>query len=127
MIQLSDVWYMIGGNQILAEISVQVDAGEFVCIVGPSGAGKSTILRLVHMEIYPTRGKVIVADYNAQKTWLGQIRQRKVIGVFYFRRYCDNPDYYCSFVIDGFIKVKSRRNLSISSFSLATTLPSGIS
>ena len=96
MIQLSDVWYMIGGNQILAEISVQVDAGEFVCIVGPSGAGKSTILRLVHMEIYPTRGKVIVADYNAQKIETVEIPifRRKVGVVFQDFKLLEDRDVY---------------------------------
>ena len=51
MIRLSDVWYRAGGNQILSEINLSVDAGEFVCIVGPSGAGKSTMLRIIHLEI----------------------------------------------------------------------------
>ena len=66
MIQLAEVWYWAGENQILSNINIQVDAGEFLCIVGPSGAGKSTLLRLIHMEIFPTQGSVIVADFNAQ-------------------------------------------------------------
>ena len=66
MIRLLDVWYRMGGNQILAEINLHVEAGEFVCLVGPSGAGKSTLLNLVHMEIFPTQGRVLVADYDDQ-------------------------------------------------------------
>ncbi len=66
MIELKDVWYWAGENQILSDINIHVHAGEFLCIVGPSGAGKSTLLRLIHMEIFPTQGSVIVADYNAQ-------------------------------------------------------------
>ena len=31
----------------LAEISLDIEAGEFVCIVGPSGCGKSTVLNLI--------------------------------------------------------------------------------
>jgi cell division transport system ATP-binding protein len=66
VIQLSDVWYRAGGNQILSGITIHVHSGEFICIVGPSGAGKSTILRLMHMEIFPSRGEVVVADYDAR-------------------------------------------------------------
>lgn len=66
MIRLSDVWYRVGGNQILTEINLNVNVGEFVCIVGPSGAGKSTLLRLIHMEIFPNKGKISVANYNIQ-------------------------------------------------------------
>lgn len=96
MIQLSDVWYMVGGNQILSEISIRVKAGEFVCIVGPSGAGKSTILRLVHMEMSPTRGKVIVADYDAQKAHKGDIPlfRRKVGVVFQDFKLLEDRDVY---------------------------------
>ena len=64
MIQLSDVWYWIHGEQILSGVNLHVEAGDFVCLVGPSGAGKSTLLRLVHMEIFPSRGKVKVTDYE---------------------------------------------------------------
>ena len=31
----------------LKEISVDIEAGEFVCVVGPSGCGKSTLMLMV--------------------------------------------------------------------------------
>jgi cell division transport system ATP-binding protein len=84
VIHLSNVWYRIGGNQILSEIDLSVGSGEFVCITGPSGAGKSTILKLVHMEIFPTRGKVIVADFDAKTIENGEIpKLRRKVGVIF--------------------------------------------
>ena len=96
MIRLSNVWYMIGGNAILSEISLDVGTGEFVCIVGPSGAGKSTILRLVHMEIVPTRGKVVVADYDADKIKSDEIPlfRRKIGVVFQDFKLLEDRDVY---------------------------------
>ena len=84
MIQLSDVWYRFKGDQILAEIDLTVDPGEFVCLVGPSGAGKSTLLRLIHMEIFPTRGTLYVANYDAADIYQKEIPilRRKVGMVF---------------------------------------------
>ncbi|HEY6796489.1 MAG TPA: ATP-binding cassette domain-containing protein [Kineosporiaceae bacterium] len=35
------------GEMVLRDISIQVQAGEFVAIVGPTGCGKSTLLRLM--------------------------------------------------------------------------------
>ena len=42
----------------LADVSLAVDAHEFVCIVGPSGCGKSTLLRIVAGLETPTAGRV---------------------------------------------------------------------
>lgn len=66
MIELKDVWYRTGGHQILTDISLQVGTGEFVCIVGASGAGKSTILNIVHMGLFATKGSVVVAGHDAE-------------------------------------------------------------
>jgi cell division transport system ATP-binding protein len=84
MIELSNVWYQIGGNAIFSGIEFQMNAGEFVYVIGPSGSGKSTLLRLVHMEIFPTQGRVVVADYDSQNIHPKEIPflRRKVGMVF---------------------------------------------
>jgi NitT/TauT family transport system ATP-binding protein len=42
----------------LADFSLQVEEGEFVCIVGPSGCGKSTFLRILGGLVAPSSGRV---------------------------------------------------------------------
>lgn len=44
--------------QALQNVSLSVDAGEFVSIVGPSGCGKSTLLKVVAGLIRPNAGSV---------------------------------------------------------------------
>lgn len=44
----------------LNSIDLEMESGEFICLVGPSGCGKSTILRLVAGLIMPTMGSVTV-------------------------------------------------------------------
>jgi NitT/TauT family transport system ATP-binding protein len=44
----------------LQNIDLEIDQGEFVCIVGPSGCGKSTLLHLIAGLDRPTTGEITV-------------------------------------------------------------------
>ena len=51
MIRLEHVNKSFGNARVLRDVSINVGAGEVVCVIGPSGAGKSTMLRCInHLE-----------------------------------------------------------------------------
>jgi nitrate/nitrite transport system ATP-binding protein len=50
----------LGGAEVLRAIELQVNEGEFVCIIGHSGCGKSTLLNVVAGLLAVTNGAVIL-------------------------------------------------------------------
>jgi putative ABC transport system ATP-binding protein len=69
----------------LANVSLQIDKGEFVAVMGPSGCGKSTLLNIVGMIDTPTEGQYLfggedVAPYPESR--LVEIRRRHLGFVF---------------------------------------------
>jgi osmoprotectant transport system ATP-binding protein len=50
------------GTTAVAELTLDVPAGELVVLVGPSGCGKSTILRMVNRLIEPSGGRIVLGD-----------------------------------------------------------------
>ena len=45
---------------VLENISLKVEAGQFVTIMGPSGGGKTTLLKIMLGLLEPTSGEVLI-------------------------------------------------------------------
>ena len=60
LIEIEDLYFAYGGNQVLKGIQLAVPRGKVVGILGVSGAGKSTILKLIGGQLHPDRGQVRV-------------------------------------------------------------------
>jgi phospholipid/cholesterol/gamma-HCH transport system ATP-binding protein len=58
LIEIKDLHFAYGPNQVLKGIDLTVHKGQIVGILGVSGAGKSTILRLIGGQLRPQRGHV---------------------------------------------------------------------
>ena len=73
----------IGGAKIVADVSLEVRAGEFVGIIGPNGAGKTTLFNLLSGLLRPTAGRVELhgrdvtgsAPYRRTRAGLGRTFQ----------------------------------------------------
>jgi len=89
LIELRDVArrYQVGGGEVtaLADVSLEVDGGEFVVVLGPSGSGKTTLLNLVGALDVPTSGEITIAGRRltgASRSELFAFRRETVSFVF---------------------------------------------
>ena len=46
-----------GGRAILDDVSLEIEAGQFVALVGPSGSGKTTLLKSINRLVEPDDGR----------------------------------------------------------------------
>lgn len=58
--------YVVGKERVVAlnDVDIQIEKGEFCCIVGQSGSGKSTLLNQLAGLEKPTRGKVFIGRHE---------------------------------------------------------------
>lgn len=71
----------------LNNVSLNVEAGEFLAVMGPSGCGKSTLLYLMGGLDRPSSGSVIIKDQEINKLSddaLTRLRRREIGFVFQF-------------------------------------------
>ncbi len=64
-------------NLVLENINLEVDKGDFGCIVGPNGGGKTTLLRLILGLNKPLRGEVSIfgGSPDEQRQKIGYVPQ----------------------------------------------------
>ncbi len=60
IIEIDDLHFAYGDNQVLTGLSLRVPRGKVVAILGVSGSGKSTLLKLIGGQLKPQRGTVQV-------------------------------------------------------------------
>jgi ABC-2 type transport system ATP-binding protein len=56
-----------GSVLALADFSLDIAAGEIVCLLGPNGSGKTTLIRLLSGFLTPTAGDLRVAGFDVQR------------------------------------------------------------
>jgi spermidine/putrescine transport system ATP-binding protein len=59
LLELRGIDKLYGDTQVLRNIDLAIDDGEFITVLGPSGSGKTTVLRLIGGFTQPTRGAII--------------------------------------------------------------------
>lgn len=83
MLELKNVSFTVGGEnglEIINDVSLTVNDGEFLVVTGPNGGGKSTLARLIMGIEQPTGGQILL---NGQDITGLSVTERANLGVGY--------------------------------------------
>ena len=62
MIEYKNVALRYTKKDVLRDVNLQIEDGEFMVLVGPSGSGKTTMLKMVNRLLEPTDGDIYMVD-----------------------------------------------------------------
>ena len=86
LIEVTKVYELPRGSiKALDNVTVSIEAGEFISVMGPSGSGKTTLLNIIGCLDTPTRGRVVIGgeDINGlDDNQLTRLRRDKIGFVF---------------------------------------------
>lgn len=83
------------GKQLLAidNVSLQINAGEFLCLVGPSGCGKSTLLYMMAGLTRPSSGEVWMDSHRVDGPGTDRILIFQELGLFPWLTVAKNVEF----------------------------------
>lgn len=81
MVEIKHIKKTFGKQEVLKDVSLDVEDGEVVVILGPSGSGKTTLLRCLNFLERAEDGEITIGDsnvklHNAKKKDINNIRKK---------------------------------------------------
>ncbi len=86
MIKFKDVSFSYGENKVIKKINIEINRGEFICVIGQNGSGKSTFAKLTNALLVPEEGSVEI-DGISSFDEKNRFKIRQKVGMVF-----QNPD-----------------------------------
>lgn len=80
LIELKNVSFQYEYTQVLKNISLKVEEGDYLAIIGSNGSGKSTLLKIILGLLKPISGEVVLfgtpSSQFKHREWIGYVSQK---------------------------------------------------
>ncbi len=84
MIELYNVTVELNKRPVIDQINLKIGKSDFVYIIGKTGSGKTTLLRTIYMDVFPSKGNIIVDKYSSSSIKRKQVPYlRRKLGVVF--------------------------------------------
>lgn len=75
-----------GGHDVLRDVDLTINDGEFIAIMGENGAGKTTLIKMFNGLLKPTQGKILIDGVDTREKSVAQLSRD--VGIIF-----QNPDH----------------------------------
>lgn len=93
-IETQELTKSYAGTDVLKNISLTIEKGEFFTVVGPSGSGKTTFLRILDLIDQPSSGKIFFGGVEAPSSAQERLASRRRIGMLFQQTALFNSSVY---------------------------------
>lgn len=105
ILDVKNLYKSFENTQVLNDINMKVDEGEFIAIMGQSGSGKSTLLYSISGMDRPTSGEVLFCDKDISKLdddEISEVRLKQMGFIFQHSYLLKNLSIRDNIVLTGF-------------------------
>ena len=60
ILSIDGICKSFSGIQVLKDVSLELEAGQIICLAGENGAGKSTLIKILSGAEKPDKGKITI-------------------------------------------------------------------
>ncbi|AMK16238.1 ATP-binding cassette domain-containing protein [Methanobrevibacter olleyae] len=78
IIEFHNICKSYNGNEVISNLNLNIERGDFLTVIGSSGGGKTTMLKMINRLINPSSGKIIINGKNIED--IDAVNLRRKIG-----------------------------------------------
>ncbi len=82
-LEIQSLGCQFGGRDVVSDLSLQVAAGQVMCLLGPSGCGKSTSLRMIAGVERPSAGRIVIDGQTVFGAGVNQPPEARGVGLMF--------------------------------------------
>ena len=72
ILSIDGICKSFSGIQVLKDVSLELEAGQIICLAGENGAGKSTLIKILSGAEKPDKGKITIFGTTYERMTPGQ-------------------------------------------------------
>ncbi len=75
ILEVKNLSFAYANNQVLDDVSFQIESGQFVGVLGNNGTGKTTLIKCINNILKPKSGEIVINNMPSDQIKKGKIAQ----------------------------------------------------